>query len=34
VTGRRGSRLEQLLDNLKETWGYCKLKEEAIDLTL
>jgi hypothetical protein len=34
VTGRGGSRREQLLVNLKETGGYCKLKEEAIDRTL
>jgi len=33
-TGRRGRRLKQLLDDLKETRGYWKLKEEAIDLTV
>jgi hypothetical protein len=31
VTGRRGRRRKQLLDELKETRGYMKLKEEAID---
>ena len=31
---RRGRRLKQLLDDLKETRGYCKLKEEALDLAL
>ena len=34
VTGRRGSRSKQLLDGLKETRGYWKLKEEALDRTL
>jgi hypothetical protein len=34
VTGRRGRRRKQLLDDLKETEGYWKLKEEALDLTL
>jgi hypothetical protein len=34
VTGRRGSRREQLLDDLKKTRGYWKLKEEALDLNL
>ena len=31
VTGRRGRRCKQLLDDLKETrgWAYWKLKEEA-----
>jgi hypothetical protein len=31
VTGRRGRRGKQLLDDLKENRGYCKLKEEAVD---
>ena len=31
MTGRRGRRRKQLLDDLKETRGYCKLKEEAVD---
>jgi hypothetical protein len=34
VTGRRGTRLRQLLDDLKETRGYGRLKEEALDRTL
>jgi hypothetical protein len=34
VTGRRGRRLKQLLDELKETRGYCKLKEETLDHTV
>jgi hypothetical protein len=34
VTGRRGRRRKKLLDNLKETREYWKLKEEAIDRTL
>jgi len=34
VTGRRGRRHKQLLDKRKEKGGYCKLKEEALDLTL
>jgi hypothetical protein len=34
VTGRRGRRRKQLLDDLKETRGYRKLKEEALDRTL
>jgi len=33
-TGRRGRRHKQLLDNLKETRGYCILKEEALARTL
>jgi len=32
--GRRGRRRKQLLDDLKEKRGYCKLKEEALDGTL
>ena len=31
VTRRRGRRRKQLLDDLKEKRGYCKLKEEALD---
>ena len=34
VTGRRGRRRKQQLDNLKETRGYWKLKEEALGSTL
>jgi hypothetical protein len=31
VTGRRGRRRKQLLNELKETRGYWKLKEETLD---
>jgi len=31
---RRGRRHKQLLDHLKEMRRYCKLKEEALDVTL
>jgi hypothetical protein len=34
VKGRREIRRKQLLDDLKETRGYCKLKEETLDRTL
>jgi hypothetical protein len=34
VTGRGRRRRKQLLDDLKGTRGYCKLKEEALDLIL
>jgi hypothetical protein len=34
VTGRRGRRGKQLLDDLNDTIGYCKLKEEAVDNAL
>jgi len=34
VTGRRGRRRKQLLDDLKEKWRYWKLKEEELDRTL
>jgi hypothetical protein len=34
MTGRRGRRRKQLLDDLKEKRGYWKLKEEALDHTL
>jgi hypothetical protein len=31
VTGRRGRRDKQLLDDLKEDRGYCKFEEEDLD---
>jgi hypothetical protein len=34
VTGRRGRRRKQLLDGLKETRGYWKLKEDALHCTM
>jgi hypothetical protein len=34
VTGRRGRKCKQLLDDLKEMGGYLRLKEEALDRTL
>jgi len=34
VTGRRARRSKQLLEDLKETRGYWKLKEEALDRTM
>jgi len=34
VTGRRGRRRKKLLDDLKDSRGYCELKEEALDRTL
>jgi hypothetical protein len=34
MTGRRGRRRKQLLDDRKETRGYWKLKQEVIDRTL
>jgi len=34
VTGREGRRRNQLVDDLKETRGYWKLKEEALDRTV
>jgi hypothetical protein len=34
VTGRGGRRRKQLLDELDESRGYRKLKEEALDRTL
>jgi hypothetical protein len=34
MTGRRGSRRKQLLDDLKDKRRYWKLKEEALDRTL
>ena len=34
VTGRRGRRRKQILDDVKETRGYWELKEETLDHTL
>jgi hypothetical protein len=34
MTGRRGRRRRQLLDDVKEKRRYCKLKEEALDRKL
>jgi hypothetical protein len=34
VTGRQGRRRKQLLDDLKETRGYWKLRDEALDRIL
>jgi hypothetical protein len=34
VTKRRGIKRKQLLDDLKEQTGYCRLKEKAPDRTL
>jgi hypothetical protein len=34
MTGRRGRRRKQLLDDLREKKRYWKLKEEALDRTL
>ena len=34
VTERRVRRRKKLLADLKETRGYCKLKEEALDRTV
>ena len=34
VTSRRGRRRKELLDDLKDRRGYCKLKEEAPDRTM
>ena len=31
MTGRRGRRLKQLLDDFNERKGYWNLKEEALD---
>ena len=33
-TGKRGRRCKQLLDGLKETRGYWKLKQEVLDRTV
>jgi len=34
VTGKRGRRSKQLLDDLKKARGYWKLKEEVLDRTV
>ena len=34
VTGRQGRRRKQLLGDLKDKRGYCKLKKKALDRTL
>jgi len=34
VTGRRGRRHKQLLDDFKDKRGYFKLKDETLDCTL
>jgi hypothetical protein len=34
MTGRRARRRKQLLDDLKESRRYWKLKEEALDRTI
>jgi len=34
VTGRRGRRRRELLDDLKERRGYSHLKEETVDRTI
>jgi hypothetical protein len=34
MTGIRGRRRKQLVDDLKEKRRYCKLKEEALDRTV
>ena len=34
VTGRRGRRRRKLLNDLKESKGYSRLKEEALDRTV
>ena len=34
MTGRRGRRHRKPLDDLKDTRGYCHLKEEALDRTV
>ena len=34
VTRRRGGRRKKLLDDLKDTRGYCQLKEEALDRSM
>ena len=31
---RRGRRRKKLLDDLEDSWGYCQLKEEALDRTV
>ena len=34
MTERRGIRRKQLLDDLQETKGYCKLKEDTLHCSL
>jgi hypothetical protein len=34
VRGRRGGKRKQLMDDLKKTRGYCKLKVEEVDHTV
>jgi len=34
VTGRRGRRRKKLLDDLKDSRGYCELKQEVLDRTV
>jgi len=34
VTRRRGRRRKKLLDDLKDSRGYCRLKEEALDRSM
>jgi hypothetical protein len=34
ITGKRGRRRKQLLDDLRETRAYWKLKDEAVDPTV
>jgi hypothetical protein len=34
ITGRRGRKRKQLVHDLKETRGYWKFKEEALDIIL
>jgi len=34
IKERQGRRRKQLLDDLKEKKGYCRLKDEALDRTL
>ena len=34
MKGRRGRRRKKLLDDFKDSRGYCELKEEALDRTV
>ena len=34
MTARQGVRRKQLLDEMKETRGYCKLREKVLDRTV
>ena len=34
MTGRRGTRCKQLLDDITEMRGFCKQEEDALDCTL